>query len=72
MLTQLHSTTVAAHKQLKVIETVARSARASLDTRNIGQAAVDAISASLEPFRLSMFRVRPLQQALRLLCLNST
>ena len=71
-LTRLHSTTVAAHKQLKVIETVARSARASLDTRNIGQAAVDAISASLEPLRLSIHVADPLQQALRLLCLNST
>ena len=71
-LTQLHSTTVAAHKQLEVIETVARSARASLDTRSIGQAAVDAISASLQPLRLSIHVADPLQQALRLLCLYST
>ncbi len=71
-LTRLHTTTVAARQQLKVIETVARSARASLDTRSIGQAAVDAISASLQPLRLSLHVADPRQQALRLLCLSST
>ncbi len=71
-LTRLHATTVAARQQLEVIETVARSARASLDTRSIGQAAVDAISASLQPLRLSLHVADPRQQALRLLCLSST
>lgn len=71
-LTRLHSTTVAARKQLEVIETVARSARASLNSLSIGQAAVDAISAHLKPFRLSIHVADPVQQALRLLCLYST
>jgi hypothetical protein len=36
-LTQAHSTSEMTRKRLEVIETVARSMRASLDTRSIGQ-----------------------------------
>ncbi len=70
-LNQVHSRSEMACKQLEVIETVAQSTRASLDTRSIGQATIDAIRAYLRPLLLTIHVADPVRQALRLLCLYS-
>jgi PAS domain S-box-containing protein len=71
LLTHAYSTSEMARKQLEVIETMARGTRASLDTRSIGQATIDAVSPYLKPLRMTIHVADQERQALQLLCLYS-
>jgi PAS domain S-box-containing protein len=52
----------------KVVETVARSVRESLDTRRIGTIAIKALFAHFHPTNIWLHIDDPVQQVLRLLC----
>lgn len=67
VLSQTHRKVETERKRLEVIETVARSARDSLNMESVGKAIVDAISASFDTFGVYIHTADPLQQALRLL-----
>jgi PAS domain S-box-containing protein len=56
------------HERPKVVETVARSVRESLDTRRIGTIAINALFTYFHPTNIWLHIDDPVQQALRLLC----
>jgi PAS domain S-box-containing protein len=56
------------HARPKVVETVARSVRESLDTGRIGTIAINALRAHFQPTNIWLHIDDPVQQALRLLC----
>lgn len=66
-LSQAHESAEAERKRLAVIETVARTARETLDIINVGRAAVDAISANFNPFCVCIYTADPAGSKLRLL-----
>ncbi len=57
---------------LEVVETVARSVRTSLDTRHIGNVAVDALHAHFQPLSVCIHTAHPLLNTLRLLCVRTS
>ena len=61
----------AAHKRLKVIEIIARSVRESMDTKRIGDIAIDAIRAHFHPRFISLHTADEQQQMLHLLCIRT-
>jgi len=65
---QTKSAVAVYHARPKVVETVARSVRESLDTRRIGTIAINALFAYFHPTNIWLHINDPVQQALRLLC----
>jgi PAS domain S-box-containing protein len=56
------------HVHKKIVETVARSVRESLDTRHIGNIAINALFTYFQPGSIWLHIDDPTQQALRMLC----